>query len=236
MSVAFDTSVGTNGNGANSLVLPNLTTSGPNELLLMGTHVSNTDSVSTITGDASMTWVRIGTLTIPTTSGKVEIWRTLATKTLSSTAFTVNFASGFPQNCAIIMAFSGVNTTGANGSGAIGTVKSASSGSWSDATVTYVSNTANTLGAAFIGQTANNVITAGSGQTLESQQTSAGTFSRATGLIRNALTTAAGTSVTMNGTFTATGAGIWAVEIVGSNAKRFGNNLRPHPFSPGSAR
>lgn len=236
MSVAFDTSVSTNGNGVNSLTLPNITTAGAVELMLLGTHVSNTDAVSTITGLTGATWVKINNIVIPTTSGTVELWRTLAPQTLSAVGITVNFAAGNPQCCAVLMAFSGVNTTGTNGSGAIGATATIANNALTDDKATYLSQFPNSLGAAIAGQTANLIFTAGSGQTLQSQTSSIGGFSRATGITQNSLTALANTSVTMDATSASAGEAIIAVEVVGINSRPFNNPLRPAIFKPGIAR
>jgi hypothetical protein len=75
----------------------------------------------------------------------VELWRTLSPITLSAVGVTVNFATGFPQCCAVLMAIAGVNLTGDNGKGAIGAFASASGSALTDDTVSYKSQFANTL-------------------------------------------------------------------------------------------
>jgi RHS repeat-associated protein len=102
-----------------------LTTNAAQELLLAfvnsGATGGTAAAVTSITG-GGLTWVRVGGSSLQ--GGNVEIWRAFATTLLVNAQITV-FLSGSSQNTVTIVSFMGVDTSGTNGSGAVGAVATA---------------------------------------------------------------------------------------------------------------
>jgi hypothetical protein len=100
-------------------------TSSANELLLAfvsAGYSSASNSVSSITG-AGLTWQRV--VRTNAQYGTAEIWRAFASATLSNVSVTARLSRSAPSSLTVI-SFTGVNTSGTNGSGAIGATKSVS--------------------------------------------------------------------------------------------------------------
>ncbi len=122
-SPAIDTQVWKDQSKASSKVTsPAFSTSNGNELLLalvaadykFGTNTS----VRSISG-AGLTWVLVNRTR--TQKGTAEIWRAFAPTQLSNTSVTATLSQEVTSSMTII-SFVGVDTTGTNGSGAIGAV------------------------------------------------------------------------------------------------------------------
>ena len=80
-------------------------------------------TVTGITG-GSLTWTLV--LRTNTQSGTAEIWRAFAASTVTNATVTATLSQKVASSITVL-AFSGVDTTGTNGSGAIGATKSANS-------------------------------------------------------------------------------------------------------------
>lgn len=199
MAIAVDQSAHQNVNGSNTCTV-NMTTSGSGRFLLLTSHVSNSAStVSSIT-DAAATWVKILEIQeVATTGGWVSVWRTLASGTYSGGSITVNYAGGFPQASVVVTAYTGTDTTGTNGSGAVGASNSATAGGTAPS-VNVTTTRANSLVVAGVGQDSGITWSAGSGQTINDQTLSAGGFSTLAQFRQNSVTANSGTAVTMNAT------------------------------------
>jgi hypothetical protein len=100
-------------------------TSAANELLLAfissGKGTATTTTVNSVTG-ASLTWVLVQRTN--TQLGTAEIWRAFAPTTLSKVTVTATFSQSV-QSSMTVVSFTGVDTTGTNGSGAIGATATA---------------------------------------------------------------------------------------------------------------
>jgi hypothetical protein len=104
------------------------TTSG-NELLLAFVatdYVSGANTTVTGVAGGGLTWALA--VRTNTQSGSSEIWRALATSALSGATVTATLSQSVVSSMSVI-SFTGVDTSGTNGSGAIGATKSANAGS-----------------------------------------------------------------------------------------------------------
>jgi hypothetical protein len=131
-------------------------------------------------------------------SGTSEIWRTLAASPLSNVSVTASLSAGVASSIAV-MSFNNVDTSGTNGSGAIGAVMSASASSGAPtATLTTTRNNSLVLG---VGNDFDNAIarTPGSNQTVFHQYLApiGDTYWMQ---MQNSTTPLSGTSVTINDT------------------------------------
>ena len=104
---------------------PTFSTLAPNELLLafIGTDFqggSNT-MVTNVTG-AGLTWALVRRTNVQ--SGTAEVWRAFAPSVLTNVSVTATLSQSVESSITIV-SFSGVDTTGINGSGAIGATISA---------------------------------------------------------------------------------------------------------------
>lgn len=227
-------------NGGDSFTIT-LSTTGTNRLILVGVHQSNSSVTNTTPTASGLTFAQVGTT--QTGGGTTtQLWRAFATAQLTSTVITVSATptGNFPQQTGWAVGYSGTDTTGANGAGAIDVVAgnaSVTSTSYSQA-ITTVTN--NALCIALGGEANVFVMTAGTNQTKIQQTNNAGSSS-AVGLFeQNAVTSPAG-SVTMNYTLATTApGGIIAVGIkpaaAVSNPSFKVPVLRPAIFKPGLAR
>lgn len=125
-TISTDVSVSTDGTSASSTIQsPAFSTKGDNELLLAfvtadyggGTNTT----VKSMTG-GGLTW----TLVVKSNgqSGDSEIWRAFATSPIGSATVTATLSQSVVSSITV-RAFEGVNTSGTNGSGAIGATTSA---------------------------------------------------------------------------------------------------------------
>jgi uncharacterized protein YjdB len=138
LPLSIDASVSADGLSASTTIKsPSFSTSAGNELILAFVSADYTTgantTVSGITG-AGLTWSLV--VRANTQSGTSEIWRSLALSPVSGTVTATLSQSAIAS--ITVMSFSGVNTTGTNGSGAIGAVasKGAASGAPSLSVVT----------------------------------------------------------------------------------------------------
>ena len=104
-------------------------TSATNELLLAfisgGKGTATTTTVSGVSG-ASLTWVLVQRTN--TQQGTAEIWRAFAPAVLSKVTVTATFSQSV-QSSMTVVSFTGVDTTGTSGSGAIGATATANAAS-----------------------------------------------------------------------------------------------------------
>jgi hypothetical protein len=95
-------------------------TSAPNELLLAFISADNTSStnvaVNSVSG-AGLTWARVIRTNVQ--RGTAEIWRAFTPSALANVTVTAALSQNVVSSMTV-MSFSGVDTTGTNGSGAIG--------------------------------------------------------------------------------------------------------------------
>jgi hypothetical protein len=189
---------GRSARGAN-IVSGAFNTTAGNELLLAFVEASNVDpGATTVTGvtGGGLTWVFVRRTN--TQKGTAEIWRAFAPTALTAASITANL-SQWAAAAITVMSFKGVDTTGTNGSGAIGATGGASSPAGAPS-ASLVTTRANSMvlgnGNDWDGMLAR---TLGPGQTLVGQflGTDGDTFwvQRTTNAVP-----AAGTSVTINDT------------------------------------
>lgn len=162
--VTADVVVSQNHPSGLTVTSPQFSTSFANELLLAfisegGSEATNVTSVS----GAGLTWVLVGRTNVQ--AGSAEIWRAFSPAVLTKTEITASLASSVPATM-VVMSFSGVDTTGTNGSGAIGGIVGAdSSGAAASATLTTTRENSLVIGVA--DDTRSEATrTAGSGQTI----------------------------------------------------------------------
>ena len=200
VSLASDATVSADGTSASSSsVSPAFSTASGNELLLAfisTDYLGGTNtSVSAVAG-GGLNW----TLVVRTNAqkGGAEIWSAFANAPLSNVTVTATLSQSVISSITV-MSFTGVDTTGTGGSGAIGATvsKSAASGA-PTATVVTTRNNSWVFG---VGNDFDNAIarTVGASQTLVHQKlTSAGDTYWVQ--MQNSPTPASGTSVTINDT------------------------------------
>lgn len=190
--IAHDTTVtGNNGAGATTVASSALTTGGTNRLLIatVATSFSNS-TVSSISG-ASLTWEKISAGAGGVTA--VETWRAFATSTISSQTITATISQS-DRAIIVVSAYSGTNSAGTNGSGAIGIYSNATGSSTSPSlAITTTSN--NSLVISSLNANAASSISNGTSQTINGQD-SADTNMRGAQERQNSLTVNKGTSVT----------------------------------------
>lgn len=109
-----------------TITTPAFSTTSGNELLLAfvsADYLSGTNTqVSSISG-GGLTWALV--LRTNAQEGTAEIWRALATSSLSQVTVSATLSHSVVSSLTV-MSFTGVNTSGTNGSGAIGATQSAS--------------------------------------------------------------------------------------------------------------
>ena len=142
-SIAIDVTTATDRSTSSATVTtPSFSTAGGNELLLAFVSTdwasgSNT-TVNSIAG-AGLTWVLAVRTNVQ--SGTSEIWRAFATSKLTNATVTATLSQSVVSSIAV-MSFTGVDTSGTNGSGAIGATRSANSAAGAP-TATLVTTRAN---------------------------------------------------------------------------------------------
>jgi hypothetical protein len=117
------------GTAASAVTTPAFSTTSGNELLLAFISTdyltgSNT-TVKSVTG-AGLTWVLVTRTNVQ--SGTSEIWRAFAPAALSSVKVTANLSQSVVSSLTVV-SFTGVNTSGTYGSGAIGAIGNANASS-----------------------------------------------------------------------------------------------------------
>ncbi len=108
-----------------SVVSPAFSTSASNELVLAfiaTDYLSGTNTTVTGVTGAALTWVLVGRTNVQ--SGTSEIWRAFAPARLTAVAGHGNALSRPPGSSLTVASFSNVDTSGTNGSGAIGVTAS----------------------------------------------------------------------------------------------------------------
>jgi hypothetical protein len=137
-AVAIDASVSKdNGSASKTASTPAMSTTMGNELLLAfvaADYLGGTNTTVTSVTGGGLTWVLV--VRSNAKSGDFEIWRTFAPSVLSNVAVTATLSQSVVSSITV-MSFTGVDTTGTNGSGAIGASKNASAASGAP-TVTLV--------------------------------------------------------------------------------------------------
>lgn len=169
MAIALEQKVENNGTGVTSILLPSWTP-GSNELVLVSVAISG-DKTATITGNG-LTFVLISSLNQGGTNGiTISVYRALGASP-STGQITVNQGTT-SAICASATRWSGVDTSGTDGSGAIEDNDTAS-GSDSSPTVTTTPISANTVvWGAFAHEAAD--FTVGSGYTASTTNLESGT-------------------------------------------------------------
>ena len=200
-SLAADVGVWRDQSAASTTITsPTFSTKSANELLLAfissDSNSGRNTTVSSISG-ASLTWA----LVVRTNSqrGTSEIWRAFATAVESSVSVTATLSQRVTSSMTV-MSFSGVDTTGSHGSGAIGATSSNSARSGAPAA--KLVTTRNKSWVFGVGNDVDRAIarTPGTGQTLIHQYLA--TASAATFWVQSQAspTSASGTTVTINDT------------------------------------
>ena len=180
-------------------IAPALNTTSGNELLLAfiaTDYLSGANTTVTGVAGGSLTWLLVQRTN--TQSGSAEIWRAFAPSPLSNVAVTATLSQKVLSSITVI-SFTGADTTGTNGSGAIGATGSANAHSGAPtATLVTTRNNSWVFG---VGVDFDNAIarTTGSGQTMVHQDLSSTGDTYWVQRETNS-TPAAGTSVTINDT------------------------------------
>jgi uncharacterized repeat protein (TIGR01451 family) len=200
-AIGIDATVSADQNTAkNTVSTPAFSTASGNELLLAfissdGPSSGTNTTVSSVAG-AGLTWVLVKRTN--TQLGTAEIWRTFATTALTNVSVTATLSQSFTSSLTV-MSFTGVNTTGTNGSGAIGVTGTGNANpGWPTASLVTTKNNSLVIG---VGYDWDNAIahTAGANQTIVHQ------YFAPVGdthwvQMQNAATPLSGTSVTINDT------------------------------------
>jgi uncharacterized protein (TIGR03437 family) len=145
-TITVDANVSQDQSTASSTIAsPSFSTASGNELLLAligsGYQHGKTNTTVTSVSGAGLTWVRV--IKTNVLNGTAEIWRALAPAALSNVSVTANFSQKVLSSITV-MSFTGVDTSGTSGSGAIGAARSAYSAS-GPPTATLTSTRANSL-------------------------------------------------------------------------------------------
>jgi len=179
-----------------TITSPSFSTSSGNELLLAFVAADFTGtSVTGVTG-GGLTWQLVVRTNVQ--AGDSEIWRAFATSPLTNATVTATLSQG-TVSALTVMTFKGVDTSGTNGSGAIGAIASANAGSGAPtASLTTTRNNSWVFG---VGNDYDNAIS----RTLGASQTLIHQYLTPTGDTywmqrQNAPTPVSGTSVTINDT------------------------------------
>jgi len=186
-------------NNATTLVSGAFSTTAANELLLAlisGDYLGGTNTSVTGISGAGLTWVLVQRTNVQ--SGTAEIWRAFAPTTLTSVSVTATLSQPTAGSMTIV-SFKNVDTTGTNGSGAVGaTASTNSSGGPPSATLVTTRNNSWVFG---VGTDFDNAIarTLGPSQTIVNQYLA--TIGDTYWVQRTTTSIAAsGTSVTINDT------------------------------------
>ncbi len=127
-ALSIDASVSADGSKASSTIAtPSFSTNSGNELLLalVSTgRVSSPNTTVTRVAGAGLTWVLVNRTNAQ--NGDAEIWRAFSPTPLSSVAVTATLSESVEASISVI-SFTGVDTSGTNGSGAIGATGSGNS-------------------------------------------------------------------------------------------------------------
>jgi hypothetical protein len=195
-----------------TLTTATISTNMPNELVLMFFNIQKgATTVSSVT-TAGLTWVNVGRAN--TNAGSVELWRTFVA-TPQIYTMTVNFSASTVSGNFMVVGLVGADMTGTNGSGAVGAFNTGSSTNAAPTiTVTTTRNNSWVWGAGN-DPVATTTATAGSNQTILRTTSDATNTCRSWMQRQNALTSSAGSNVTINATApSADSCNILAVEIL----------------------
>ena len=174
-------------------------TSSANELLLAFISADNTSSTNAIVNSVSgagLTWVRVIRTNVQ--RGTAEIWRAFAASALTNVTVTATISQNVSSSVTV-MSFSGVDTSGTNGSGAVGATGTGNAIAGAPtASLTTTRNNSLVVG---VGNDWDNAI----GRTLGSNQTMVHQYLAPVGDTywvqrRNSTTPLSGTSVSINDT------------------------------------
>jgi|HubBroStandDraft_4_1064222.scaffolds.fasta_scaffold00167_6 hypothetical protein len=137
--IAIDAAISTNGSrSASSITTPSFSTQSGNELLLAFVatdYISGNNTTVTSVSGAGVTWTLVKRTNAQ--KGTAEIWRAFATTPLSNVTVTAALSQSVLASITVVT-YAGVDTSGTNGSGAIGATAgvSASKGAPSASLVT----------------------------------------------------------------------------------------------------
>ena len=197
-ALSIDANVSTARSTSGTTIAAAVSTTATNELLLALIATDNVSGTTTITNVTAtgLTWALVRRTN--TQRGTAEIWRAFATTTLSNVTVTATISQSLPASITVL-SFKGVDTSGTNGSGAIGATGSGNAAS-GPPTATLTTTRAGSL-VVGVGNDWDNAIarTLGPNQTLVQQYlaTDGDTFwvQRTTNAVP-----AAGSSITINDT------------------------------------
>jgi hypothetical protein len=143
--ISLDVQTSTDGTAASSTIAsPAFSTAAGNELLLAfiaTDYLAGSNTTVTGVSGGGLTWVLVDRANAQ--SGTSEIWRAFAASPVSNVNVTATLSQSVVSSITVV-SFIGVNTSGTNGSGAIGATKSASAGSGAP-TATLVTTQNNSL-------------------------------------------------------------------------------------------
>jgi len=169
-AISLDATVSKDGSAPSSTISsPLFSTVSPNELLLAFVstdYASGANTTVTNLSGAGLTWALVIRTNVQ--SGTAEIWRAFATGPLSNVSVTANLSESV-ESSLTVMSFAGVDTTGTNGSGAIGAIGTGNSSKGApSASITTSRNGSWVLG---VGNDFDNALSRslGAGQTLVHQ-------------------------------------------------------------------
>ena len=169
-AIGIDTTISKDqGTASTTVSTPAFSTTSGNELLLAfisADGVSSPNTTVTQVAGGSLTWVLVERTNVQ--KGTAEIWRAFAPSALSGVTVTATLSQKVDSSITV-MTFSGVNTSGTNGSGAIGVVGSGNNNPGAPtATLVTKGNGSQVLG---VGNDWDNAIrrTPGTGQTVVHQ-------------------------------------------------------------------
>jgi len=165
-------SLGNNGTGAATYTV-SATTAGTNRLLLLAVTWKNNTAMSTVPTGGPGGWTSVGTIAQSTTL-KTEVFRAFASAQLTASTITIT-VPGSVKSTATLTSFSGVDTTGTNGSGAIDNSGTGTgTGANPAVSITPANGTIYTLVVGFLGAGDATAPTAGTGFTLRNSVSSSG--------------------------------------------------------------
>jgi hypothetical protein len=141
-TLALDASVSALGAKATTVISPTFSTTATNELLLAFVatdYLGGTNTSVTGVSGAGLTWALV--VRTNAQSGSSEIWRAFSPSPLTNVAVTATLSQSVVSSISVL-SFTGVDTTGTSGSGAVGATKSASgvSGAPTDTLITTRNN------------------------------------------------------------------------------------------------
>jgi hypothetical protein len=198
-TLAMDTKISTDSGRVSTIASPQFSTNFANELLLAfisTDYLGGSNVTVTEVNGAGLVWVLVARTNAQ--SGTSEIWRAFASSPLSNATVAATLSQSVASSMTVIT-FTGVDTSGTNGSGAIGATKSASS--WRGAPTARLVTTRNNSWVFGVGNDYDNPIVRipGMGQSLIHQDMSS-TGDTYWVQMQNAPTLLSGTSVAISDT------------------------------------